>query len=262
MPVHCQYQIEPLSTEAFRELDFGIMHHAFEAQNDLGRLADERIYQAYLAQSLRQEGLEVVCEVEIQLSYIDFLKSLYIDLVAARNGVYELKVANAISDAHVAQLLTYLFLLDLPRGKIINFGSSKVESRFVNAPLSHEQRRNFRFDDSNYIGDSYFREIGLGLVKDWGTSLSISLYEEAIAFHLRKRMPVEIMLPLQRDDVFLGNQRFLLASTDMAFKLTALTEQTTAFRGQLSRLIRYSPLQAIHWLNIHHEVVCLTTISR
>jgi GxxExxY protein len=262
MPVLCHYQIEPLSTEAFRELDYRVMRHAFESQNDLGRLADERIYQADLASRLRQDVLEVVCELEIQLSYLDFIKPLYIDMVADRNGIYELKVAKAISDAHVGQLLTYLLLLDLPRGKIVNFGSTKVESRFVNAPLSYEQRRDFRFDDSNYFGDHHFRDLALGLLRDWGTSLTISLYAEALEFQLRKLSPVEVMLPLQRNGQFLGNQRFLLASPDTAFKLTALTQELTAFRDQIGRLIRYSPLRSIHWLNIHHEVVCLTTIIR
>jgi GxxExxY protein len=262
MPIHCEHQIEPLSTEAFRELDSRIMRHAFETQNDLGRLADERIYRADLASRLQQESIEVICELKIQLSYLDFLKSLYIDLVAARTGVYELKVAKVISDAHVGQLLTYLQLLDLPRGKIINFGSPKVGSRFVNAPMSHQRRRAFRFDDLNYLGDPCFRDLALGLLRDWGTSLTISLYNEALVFLLRNISAVDVMLPVQRNGVSLGNQRFFLASPDTAFKLTALSRDLTAFHDQILRLIRYSPLRAIHWLNIQHEVVCLTTIIR
>jgi hypothetical protein len=211
---------------------------------------------------LRQDVLEVVCELEIQLSYLDFLKPLYIDLVADRNGVYELKVAKSISDAHVGQLLTYLLLLDLPRGKIINFGSAKVESRFVNAPLSQEQRRAFRFDDSQYFGEHHFRNLALGLLRDWGTSLTLSLYCEALLFLLGKSSTVEAMLPLCRNGNLLGNQRFLLASPDSAFQLTAMTQDQAAYRGHVERLIQYSPVKALHWLNIQHEVVCLTTIVR
>ena len=48
MPVECQMQIAKLSTEEFRDLDYRVMKHAFDSQNSLGRLADERIYQADL----------------------------------------------------------------------------------------------------------------------------------------------------------------------------------------------------------------------
>ena len=53
MPVHCPFPIEPLTTEEFRELDYQVMRHAFDSQNALGRLADERIYQTDLAERLQ-----------------------------------------------------------------------------------------------------------------------------------------------------------------------------------------------------------------
>lgn len=51
MPVSCELGIAKLSTDEFGELDYRVMRHAFDSQNDLGRLADERIYQADLAAS-------------------------------------------------------------------------------------------------------------------------------------------------------------------------------------------------------------------
>ena len=138
MPVHCSVAIEPLSTEDFRELDYKVMRQAFDSHNDLGRLADERIYQADLAKRLEDSGFAVHRELEVRLAFREYCKVFYLDFVVAERGVYELKVANAISDAHVGQLLTYLLLLDLPRGKLLNFGNSKVESRFVNAPFRSE----------------------------------------------------------------------------------------------------------------------------
>ncbi len=136
MPVQCSIAIASLSTEEFRELDYQVMRHAFDSQNDLGRLADERIYQTDLTARLQKSGISVLREVKVTLSFENFCKSLYLDLLVDSRGVYELKVAKAISDAHIGQLLTYLHLLDLSRGKIINFGSSKVRIEVRECPLS------------------------------------------------------------------------------------------------------------------------------
>lgn len=44
-PVKCEVDIESLSTEAFSERDYEVMGHAFKCHNQLGRLADERVYE-------------------------------------------------------------------------------------------------------------------------------------------------------------------------------------------------------------------------
>ena len=67
MPVSCSVSIAKLSTAELRELDYRVMRHAFDSQNELGRLADERIYQADLAARLRSAGMTVSREVEVQL---------------------------------------------------------------------------------------------------------------------------------------------------------------------------------------------------
>jgi hypothetical protein len=40
MPVSCSVSIAKLSTAELRELDYRVMRHAFDSQNELGRLAD------------------------------------------------------------------------------------------------------------------------------------------------------------------------------------------------------------------------------
>jgi GxxExxY protein len=262
MPVHCSINIEPLSTEAFRELDYRVMRHAFDSQNELGRLADERIYQADLAGRLRSDGRSVIRELEILLSYRSFCKSLYVDLLVAEQGIYELKVVKALTDAHKGQLLTYLHLLDLPRGKLLNLGSPKVEAQYVNAPFRSEQRRAFHLVDHAYHGTEAFKQLIVGLLRDWGTSLALALYQEAAVSLLGGSEHVEVMLPLHRNGLHLGYQRFQLATLDSAFRFSALSHGEDAFEGQLARLISLSPLTAIHWININHEQVTLKTISK
>lgn len=259
MPVHCRLSLAKLSTGDFRDLDYRVMRHAYDSQNELGRLADERIYQADLAARLQSDGISVSREIEVDLSHRDYRKSLFLDLVVAKQAVYELKVVKALTDAHVGQLLTYLHLLDLPRGKLINYRPKKVESQFVNAPLDSEMRRSFCVKDIAFDGDSGFRDAIVTLLRDWGTSLTLSLYQEAVVFLLGGKALVEVMLPIHRSDALIGRQRFYLAAPDTAFKLTAMNRDTSSYQSQLARLIQYSPLRAIHWINIaHHEVTFIT----
>lgn len=68
--------------------------------DSIGRLADERVYQADLAARLIHSGLQVDREVEITLSHQSFTKSLFLDCVVNRMAVYELKAAKQLSDAH------------------------------------------------------------------------------------------------------------------------------------------------------------------
>lgn len=171
MPISCNVSVVKLSTDEFRELDYLVMRHAFDSQNELRRLLDERIYQADLAARLKSAGMTINREVEIQLSHRDYCKSLFLDLIVAEQSVYELKVARKITDAHIGQLLTYLHLLDLRRGKLINFGSSEVESRFVNAPMDSKKRRSFSVNEVDFKGDDQFRDLVVGLLRDWGTTL-------------------------------------------------------------------------------------------
>ncbi len=260
MPIVCSASIAKLSTDEFQELDYRVMRHAFDSQNELGRLADERIYQADVAARLQSAGMTVRREVEVQLLYREFCKSLFLDLIVADQAVYELKVVKTITDAHIGQLLTYLHLLDLPRGKLINFRSATVDSRFVNAPLDLAERRSFRINEVEFKGDDGFRDLVVGLLRDWGTSLTLSLYQEAIVALLGGIDVVKVMLPIQRNEVLLGTQRFHLAAADTAFKVTAMNRDMSAYRSQLSRLIRFSPLHAIHWINIARHEVTFTTI--
>ena len=95
---------------------------------------------------------------------------------------------------------------------------------------------------------------------DWRTSLTLSLYQEAVVSLLGGIEVVEAMLPVNRNGILLGTQRFHLASPDTAFKVTAMNRDTSAYRSQLARLIQFSPLRAIHWINIARHEVTFTTI--
>ena len=70
-----------------------------------------------------------------QAVFRTFIKPLLLDLVVNRRGIYELKTVSALTPAHFAQLLNFLFLTNAARAKLINFRRASVESQFVNSAL-------------------------------------------------------------------------------------------------------------------------------
>jgi GxxExxY protein len=109
-------RIEPLTTEQFASLDYRVMSCAYVAQNQIGRLADEQIYEASLACQLDKLGLSCRRQVPIYVEHKTFHKTYLLDVVVDSSGVYELKTVSQLTGDHVSQLLNYLHLLDLPRG--------------------------------------------------------------------------------------------------------------------------------------------------
>ena len=75
MPIHCPIIFPRLSKEEFGKLDYAVMPHAFAAQNDLGCLCDEAVYQDRFAHLLRAAGFQVDCEVPVTLTFRSFLKT-------------------------------------------------------------------------------------------------------------------------------------------------------------------------------------------
>ncbi|MDX1929515.1 MAG: GxxExxY protein [Pirellulaceae bacterium] len=153
MPITCGMHIEPLTTEAYASLDYRVMKRAHASQNQIGRLADERIYEASLAYQLEKTGLSCCRQVPFQVEHSTFHKTYFLDVVVDCCGAYELKTVTQLTGADISQLLTYLHLLNLPRGKLINFRSTKVESQFVNAPLTASTRRAFQVTRQNQSWD-------------------------------------------------------------------------------------------------------------
>jgi GxxExxY protein len=96
---------------------------AIEVHRALGPGLLESSYQACLSHELTLRGLRWVQQKEIPLQYKDvYVHCAYrIDLLVEGRLVVEVKAIEALSPIHRAQLLTYLKLLDLRLGLLINF---------------------------------------------------------------------------------------------------------------------------------------------
>ena len=83
----------------------------------------ESTYEVCLAAELRHRGLTVETQVPVPLVYRDVnIRCAYrIDLLVEKAVVVELKVADGLHKAHVAQVVTYLRFADLQVGLLFNF---------------------------------------------------------------------------------------------------------------------------------------------
>lgn len=262
MPVHCPIHFQPLSKDEFGKLDFDVMSHAFACHSALGRLADEQIYKGDFASRLSQAGFQTQVEVPTTASFRTFSKSYSIDLVVNERAVYELKAIPQLTERHAGQLMNYLLLLGVDRGKLINFRPDSVETRFVNVAVDSKARRRFTVSDAGWTGGATFRDLVLDILRDWGAGLEISLYEQAIIHQLGVAEVDGTKVPMTRDGDFLGHQRFHLIDSDAAFRITAFPDDFSLYLRHLKRLLIHSPLSFMHYINIAIDQITLTSITR
>lgn len=267
MPISCPVTARNLSREEFAKLDYQIMQLAFDSQNTLGRLCDEVIYQNDLKARIESVGLGPArIEVPLTVSHLDFTKVYSMDLVVADSAVYELKTAANLSSEHDAQLLNYLLLWKTPHGKLLNFRSPKVVSRFVNNPITPERQKSFQVNADRWRNldeaSTHLHRVFLDLLADWGAFLELSLYTEALVHFLGGEQNVIKMVPFSRNSIFLGNQRMHLLTPEISFRLTALDTGNAAYGTHLYSMLQHSPLRAFHWINMDHHCIQFVTLEK
>jgi GxxExxY protein len=106
------------------ELTEAVIGAAIRVQRALGPRLLESAYEACLAHELFLDGHRVERQVELGLTYRGLLipQAFRLDLLVDDLVVVELKVAQAFTDAHKAQILSYLRFSNKPVGLLLNFG--------------------------------------------------------------------------------------------------------------------------------------------
>lgn len=106
-------------------VDAGILVH-----RELGPGLLESVYEFALAYELRERGIEVACQVAVPLNYkgVVFDNAFRADLVVEQRLLIELKSTAALAPVHGKQLLTYLRLMELPLGLLMNFGQETLKA--------------------------------------------------------------------------------------------------------------------------------------
>ena len=114
-----------------------VVDAAFHLHKDLGPGLLESVYEIVLAKLLEQRGLSVERQKPIPIHYagLRFDEGFRADLIVEGSLLIELKSVENLAAVHGKQVLTYLRLLDLPLGFLINFGSATFKDgvkRIVN----------------------------------------------------------------------------------------------------------------------------------
>lgn len=113
-----------------KELTKEVIGIAIKVHRALGPGLLESAYQEVLYHELRKSGLHVQKEVPMPLVYEDVkLECGYrIDLLVNNELVLELKAVEALSDVHMAQILTYMKLGNYKLGLLINFNVALLKN--------------------------------------------------------------------------------------------------------------------------------------
>lgn len=108
------------------EISRVVVDAAYGIHRRLGPGLLESVYEALLAQALEKRGLSVKRQTAIPFEYegLRFEDGLRVDLLVGGLVVVELKSVEKLAPVHAKQVLTYLRVLNLPIGLLINFGAA------------------------------------------------------------------------------------------------------------------------------------------
>lgn len=263
MPIVCATPIANLTRDEFIERDAIVMACAYDSQNHIGRLCDERVYENDLADRLRAAGFRnVMTQVPILVTHGSFSKELRLDLVAD-DAVYELKTAEQYVGAHFSQVLNYAMCLDIRFIKLLNFRPSKVDGKLRVSALTQVDRYAARINCDSWRPVSprchLLKDHLYTLVADLGGYLEVSLYEEALSFLTDA---AETRLAVTRDGLELGTHPLQMLAEQTSFYVSGFTQAISFHLSHLQRLFKMLPLKALHWINFNHRDVTLMTLIK
>jgi GxxExxY protein len=123
-----------------------IVDVAFRLHSRLGPGLLESVYETVLARLLQERGLHVERQKAVSFEFDGYVfdDGLRVDLFVENTVVVELKAVDKVAPVHVKQVLTYLRLLDLPVGLLINFGADRMKDglqRITNFPAHDRVKR-------------------------------------------------------------------------------------------------------------------------
>lgn len=115
----------------------------FSVHNELGPGLLENAYEACLARELDLRGVRYHRQLEVPLEYKGIMVEVGFraDIVLEQQLLIELKAIDALLPVHQAQIITYLKLMKLPLGLLVNFNVPLIRdgiNRVLNLHLSPE----------------------------------------------------------------------------------------------------------------------------
>jgi GxxExxY protein len=114
-----------------------VIDTALSVHIDVGPGLLESVYEQLLANRLKLQGLAVDRQLPVgaKIDGLDFPEAFRIDLLIEGKLLVEIKSIEKLAPIHAKQTLTYLRLMQLPLGLLINFGGITLKEgikRIVN----------------------------------------------------------------------------------------------------------------------------------
>lgn len=127
----------------------------FKLHRDLGPGLLESAYEALLFAKLKSLDLKVDRQVPINIEYdgIRLENAFRVDLLINDQLVLEIKSVEQTLPVHAKQLLTYLRLMKLPLGLLLNFGCATYRDGIRRLVNNHKDFASSRLR-ANQMGDS------------------------------------------------------------------------------------------------------------
>lgn len=130
--------MDDLETLASKVLDV-----AFSVHRDLGPGLLENVYEQILANRLRNTGYRIDRQMPVgaRIEGLDFAEAFRLDILVEGKLVVEVKAIEKLALVHARQTLTYLRIMNLPLGLLINFGGITLKEGVKRIANNYRQAR-------------------------------------------------------------------------------------------------------------------------
>ena len=117
-----------MTQKYLNDLTFKIIGAAIEVHKELGPGLLESIYEQCLSHILRQNGHLITKQLKVPVTFrgLTMDAELRLDILVDECYIVEVKATEILLPVHEAQLMTYLKLLHLPKGILINFNCMNI----------------------------------------------------------------------------------------------------------------------------------------
>ena len=121
-----------------------VLDTAFAVHTDLGPGLLENVYEQVLANRLLRQGLKIDRQMPVGASIdgLNFPEAFRLDLLVDMRLIVEVKAVERLAPVHARQTLTYLRLMKLPLGLLINFGGITLKEGIKRVANNYRQETN------------------------------------------------------------------------------------------------------------------------
>ena len=117
-----------MTKKYINELSFEIIGAAINVHRQIGPGLLESVYEQCFCEELSIRGLKYVSQARVPIIYNnkELQADLKLDVMVENTIICELKAIETLLPVHLAQLVSYMKLLQKPKGLLINFHTDNV----------------------------------------------------------------------------------------------------------------------------------------